>query len=299
MIKLDMKRLLLILLSVFILIPSCRFGGVSKKDPDNPYIWGGGKDGPENESKTHYPKPEGAFRIMTYNVGAFHKYISVMNQNIDLVSKIIKEIEADAVGINELDSMNTRHNANQVALLAKELGNWQWYFGKAIDYREGAYGNGVVVPKGIAISDKYTVSLPNTTKYESRSIAVVETNKYVIAASHLDHSSEEYIQCQIRAVNAWAQTRYSGYEKPVFYLGDMNSVPSSEAIKSLQTCWDIISSKENTVGSKPATRCIDYIFHYKKSAPVKVLGSHTISHTYCGDVSKASDHLPVYVDVAF
>ena len=130
-----MKKLLAILLSVFVMVPSCGGGGVSKEDPDNPYIWGGGsnKDEPGSEGKTYYPKPDGAFRIMTYNVGAFHKYISVMNQNIDLVSKIIKEIEADVVGINELDSMNTRHNANQVALLANELGGWQWHFGKTID----------------------------------------------------------------------------------------------------------------------------------------------------------------------
>lgn len=283
------------------LVPSCGGGGVSKEDPDNPYIWGGGdKDESGNDGKSYYPKAEGSFRIMTYNVGAFCKYISAMNQNIDLVAKIIKEVEADAVGLNELDSMNTRHNANQVAILASELGNWQWYFGKGINYRGGSYGNGVVVPKGVGIVEKYTVPLPNTTDYESRSIAVVETDRYVIAASHLDHSSEEYIQSQIQAVNAWAQSRYNSCDKPVFYLGDMNAVPSSDAIKALEVCWEVISSKENTAyGTAPATKCIDYIFHYRKSAPVQVVGSHTISKTYCGDVSKASDHLPVYVDVKF
>lgn len=298
-----MRRLLIILLSALMIIPaSCQGGGSSEVDPDNPYEWGGGsgKDDSGGEGKTYYPKPDGAFRIMTYNVGAFCKYISVMNQNIDLVAKIIKEMDADAVGLNELDSMNTRHNANQVALLAKELGNWQWHFGKGINYRGGSYGNGVVIPKGVSVVDKYTVALPNATSYESRSIAVVETDRYVLAASHLDHSSEEYIQSQIQAVNAWAQSRYLNYDKPVFYLGDMNSVPSSEAIKSLQTSWEVISSKENTSGgTAPATTCIDYIFHYKKSASVKVVGSHTIGKTYCGDVTKASDHLPVYVDVIF
>lgn len=295
-----MKRLLITLLCAVAVI-SCGGNGYSKEDPDNPYEWGGGgKDEPGNDGKSFYPKAEGSFRIMTYNVGAFCKYISVMNQNIDLVAKIIKEVDADAVGLNELDSMNTRHNVNQVAILAKELGDWRWHFGKGIDYRGGAYGNGVVVPKGTGIVEKYTVPLPNTTSYESRSIAVVETDKYVIAASHLDHSSEEYIQSQIQAVNAWAQSRYVNYDKPVFYLGDMNSVPASEALKSLESAWDVISSKENTAGgTAPATKCIDYIFHYKKSAPVKVIGSHTISKTYCGNVAKASDHLPVYVDVTF
>lgn len=294
-----MKRLLMTFLTAIVVgVSSCGGDGYSKEDPDNPYEWGKGES--KDDGKTFYPKVEGSFRIMTYNVGAFCKYISSMNQNIDLVAKIIKEAEADAVGLNELDSMNTRHNVNQVAILAKELGDWQWHFGKGIDYRGGSYGNGVVVPKGTGIVEKYTVPLPNATEYESRSIAVVETDKYVIAASHLDHSSEEYIQSQILAVNSWAQSRYLNYGKPVFYLGDMNSVPSSEALKSLGAAWDVISSKENTAGgTAPATKCIDYIFHYKKSAPVQVVGSHTISKVYCGDVSKASDHLPVYVDVKF
>lgn len=298
-----MRRVLTIAAVLTFVFASCGGNTVSKEDPDNPYEWGGGKDengGSGSEGKTYYPKPEGSFRIVTYNVGAFCKYISVMNQNIGLVAGIIKEVEADAVGLNELDSVNARHNADQLALLAKELGGWQWHFGKGIDYRGGSYGNGVVVPKGVVVVDRYTVPLPNTTGFESRSIAVLETDRYVLAASHLDHSSEEYIQSQIAAVNSWAQSRYLDYAKPVFFLGDMNAVPSSDALKSLKACWDVISSQENTAGgTAPATKCIDYVFHYRKSAPVKVLGSHTISRTYCGDVSKASDHLPVYVDVTF
>lgn len=133
------------LMAIVAIAPSCGGGGYSNEDPDNPYEWGkgDGKDEPGEEGKTFYPKAEGSFRIMTYNVGAFCKYISAMNQNIDLVAKIIKEVDADVVGLNELDSMNTRHNVNQVAILAQTLGNWQWHFGKGIDYRGGSYGNGV------------------------------------------------------------------------------------------------------------------------------------------------------------
>ena len=62
-----------------------------------------------------YPKPRKALRIMTYNVGAFSKY---MENSSDMVAAMIKEVGADIVGFNELDSCNARHNVNQIEELA-------------------------------------------------------------------------------------------------------------------------------------------------------------------------------------
>lgn len=61
----------------------------------------------------------------------------------------------------------------------------------------------------------------------------------------------------------------------------------------------MLSSSENTFPSRVANSCIDYIFHYKNSAPVKLVGAHTMTRFYKGDVTMASDHLPIYVDVQF
>lgn len=250
--------------------------------------------------KSYYPKAKKSFRIVSYNVGNCGKYIENMNENITLIADLMKELDANVVALNELDSMNTRHWANEVKILANKMGDWYWYFGRAISYKNGAYGNGVIMPIGEDILDEYTVALPNPTTFESRSIAVVEANRFVIAACHLDHSNEDYIQTQIAAVNAWAAEKYTRYPKPVFFAGDMNAVPTSDAIKALETDWEIISSNEFSAGGNVnPTRCIDYIFHYRMSAPIKVVGGHTPMEFYAGDVTQASDHHPIYTDIEF
>ena len=66
----------------------------------------------------YYPKAEGSIRIMSYNVGAFSKF---MSNSSSTIAAMIKEVEADVVGLNELDSVNLRHKVNQVAELAQEL----------------------------------------------------------------------------------------------------------------------------------------------------------------------------------
>lgn len=242
-----------------------------------------------------YPKAEGSFRIMSYNVGAFSKFMTNSTKDI---AKMIKEVEADVVGLNELDSCNTRHNANQIAMLAGELG-WNWYFGRAMEYRNGAYGNGVVLPRTHQIEDSYTITLPKGTGSEQRSIAVVETKDFVIGAAHLDHTTADAVMGQVNVVNSWVQKNYKNCSKPVFFVGDMNSIPTSDAIKALEQYWTRISSTEPTIPVNAPNKCIDFIFHYKSSAPVTVTGAHTMTKFHTGDVTKTSDHLPVYADVKF
>lgn len=249
-----------------------------------------------DDDTDYYPKAEGSLRIMSYNVGVFSKF---MQNSTSIIADMILEIEADVVGLNELDSCNTRHNVNQVASLAQELGGWKWYFGRAMDYKNGAYGNGVVVPKNTVIEDKYFVTLPKGNGSEQRSIAVVETKDYVIGAAHLDHTTEEACLGQVATVNSWVEKNYKNYDKPVFFVGDMNSTPDSKPIKALEEQWNIISSKQNTVPIDKPTKCIDFVFHYKKSTPVTVTGSATLTRFRSGDPTKTSDHLPVYADVNF
>lgn len=295
--------LVLTLVSFPLVVSSCGGGNGTPDDPSkDPWGWNKGDEGnkdEESDGKTYYQKASGSFRIMSYNIGSFGKYITSVTDNVKMVAAMIKEVGADAVTLNELDSVNTRHNVNEVAVLAENLGGWQWHFGRAMEYRNGAYGNGCVVPKEAKVVDRYTVSLPKDSGAEQRSIAVIETDEYVLGAAHLDHTSTAAQLAQVAAVNAWAQKRYSRSSKPVFFCGDMNATPESETIKVLGETWDMLSSTENTFPSRVASSCIDYIFHYKNSAPVKLVGAHTMTRFYKGDVTMASDHLPIYVDVQF
>ena len=291
-----MKKAYIILSAILIAFAACSTDGPGENG-DDPWEWGKPDDSGngEDDGTVYYPKAEGCLRIMSYNVGAFSKY---MNNSTEMVAAMILEVEADVVGLNELDSCNTRHNVNQVKALAAALGGWKWTFGRSMLYRDGAYGNGVVLPKSVDIIDSYTVALPKGTGSEPRSIAVVETPDFVLGAAHLDHTSESSVLGQIEVVHAWGQT-YKGSKKPVFFCGDMNSKPGSAAINAILTKWDMLSSTENTIPSNAPMSCIDFIFKYKDSAPVTVKGTHTMTRFHNGDAAKASDHLPVYVDVAF
>ena len=252
----------------------------------------------EADEDSYYPKPSGAFRIMSYNVGALHKYIENLDDNVNMVAAMITEAQADVVGLNELDSCNTRHNVNEIGLLAKAAGKWDWHYGRTLDYKGGAYGNGIMTPRKTKVISVERLRFQNNTSHESRGMIVVTTDKYVLATSHLDHSTEEYIQSQIAEINAWVQEKHKDSPVPVFFCGDMNATPGSEAIKALEEHWEVISN-QNEYTTVNSHRCIDFIFHYKRSAPVKVVGANTLLKFHNGDAEKASDHFPIYADVIF
>ncbi|MBR1926210.1 MAG: endonuclease/exonuclease/phosphatase family protein [Bacteroidales bacterium] len=264
---------------------------------DGPYKWGEEIEMTPvviDKDKTYFPKQAGVFRIMSYNVGALHKYITNLTDNVNMVASMIGEARPDVVGLNELDSCNARCDQFQLKLLAQATGKWDYFYGKTLDYRGGGYGNGIMAPSGTKVNIIHRVHFKNDTKYENRGMVVIETDDYVLGATHLDHSSEDYIQSQISEINAWFLTKYRDSDIPVFLCGDMNSKPGSEAIEALGSCWEIIS---NTSELTTSSNTIDYIFHLKRSAAVEVSGAHTLNRFYNGDPDKASDHFPIYVDV--
>ena len=108
-------------------------------------------------------------RLMTYNVGAFSKEL---DDSAPMIARMIMELDAEIVSINELDSCNQRHDINQVQHLADELNavaagakpkeTWHGRFGRAIAYVGGAYGCGVVTKARIV--DGFHIPLPKVTE---------------------------------------------------------------------------------------------------------------------------------------
>lgn len=251
-------------------------------------------DDPSQPQVDYYPKAEGVIRLVSYNVGVFSKFPEVYPNSLPQVANMIKEIEADVVGLQELDSVNRRHSTYQLAALGNAL-KWNYQFGRAMDYEGGAYGNGIVIPKTYGIIDTGHCILPKGDKGEQRSLVLIETDQFVFISTHLDHSSESACLGQIQKLNNYVQGKYYNYEKPVFLVGDMNSTPDSNAINLLETNWLRVSTKASTVvgGSK----CIDHIFVYKHAVQVEVVGAATMTRFRAAEVNKTSDHLPIYVDV--
>lgn len=239
-----------------------------------------------------YKKASGVTRLVQYNVGAFSKEIE---NSIPMIAAMIKELGADVVSVNELDSCNTRHSNFQLADFAAELGNWNYCFSRAMPYRDGAYGIGVAVPEDII--DSFTIHLPKGEGSEPRACCVVETKEYVFASTHLDYRSEPAMLEQASIINAALKEKYGSVKQPVFLCGDMNSTLESSVLAELAKEWTVLSCTKPSISAKNPRKCIDFILALRNGAKYEVVGSDVPTEFRDGDVTIASDHLPVFVDV--
>lgn len=231
-------------------------------------------------------------KLMTYNVGVFSKYT---DDSAPEVAAMILEKGAQAVAINEQDSCNRRHNVYQTKHLAECLGGWNYLYRGAMPYVGGTYGEGLVTKDKVI--DEYAINMPLGVGAEPRVCVVVETKRYVFASTHLDHVSDAARTDQARQISETLKAKYSDSRKPVFLCGDLNSYPDSNPIKVLLKDWTILSRLEPTFPSDKPTGCIDYIMILNNGAKVKVLKSEVCTEFKNGDVTHASDHLPLFVEV--
>ena len=147
------------------------------------------------------------------------------------------------------------------------------------------------------VKDKYEVPLPQGAGAEARVLVVIETESFVFASTHLDHVSEAAQTAQAKLISETLKTRYMETGKPVFLCGDLNSTQNSAPISELKKDWTILSSQEPTFPSTNPESCIDFIMILDNGAEYEFVGSEVCRRFNSGDVRKASDHLPVYVDV--
>ena len=228
--------------------------------------------------------------VMSYNVGAFSKY---EKYSLPDVADLIRQQGCDLVALNELDSCNRRHSDFQLQRLADELGGWQYAFASAFPFAGGAYGNGVV--SALPIGQTFRLALPKADGCEPRSVAIVETDRCVFASVHLDFMGEEAPLAQAKLINEWFLARYSGHEKPVLLCGDMNSLPNSPVISTLEEVWERLSPLSFTFSTEDPHACIDYIFSLKSAAPVKVTEARVLTE----GSGNLSDHFPVFLKLRY
>lgn len=234
---------------------------------------------------------------MTYNVGAIGKFVDenfTKEDNIKAIANLILESETDMVAFQELDSCNTRNNYFQLKALAESCGpKWDYYYGPAINYRDGKYGTGIAVNGKKAIKTLHT-PLPLKQNRERRVLTIAEYKDYVIASTHLNGGEI----AEVKHINAEIKKLYGDSDKPVFLGGDMNAFPDSEMMNEFRKMWNILSITSESSTLNPSKPCIDYVLQLNnKAKPAKVLGSEVIKEANSGDMKKASDHHAVYVDV--
>ena len=223
------------------------------------------------------------YTLVQYNVGAFHKYDS---SSVEHIARAVKEMAADVVTFNEVDSCTTRTG----------VGGWNQHYAAAMPYKGGAYGVGVAGKPELEVLRTDRIALPKLDGHEPRAVAVVEYKDFVLCSTHLDLTLESQLG-QIEVLNHYMDSVYADCGKPVFLGGDFNAFPDSEPIALMQKTWELLTPVTNSFPSHAPDRCIDYIFVRAHGKKVSVEAAEIPVALQTADVATATDHLPVVLTV--
>ena len=236
-----------------------------------------------------------AYTLVQYNVGAFKKYD---DSSIDAIARVVKELKADAVTFNEVDSCTRRTgNVDQMKAFAESMGDWNQFYAAAMPFRGGAYGVGVASSPDLKVVRTDRIALPKLNGYEPRAVAVVEYKDFVLCSTHLDLTLESQLG-QVKVLNHYMDSLYADCGKPVFLGGDFNCFPDSEPVALLKETWTLLTPEMVSFPSHAPDRCIDYIFVRPNGRKVTVKETSIPQALQTADLATASDHLPVVLTVA-
>lgn len=239
------------------------------------------------------PQEPRTIKIVQYNVGVFYKS---GESTLNMVADMMKEVGADVVSLNELDSCARRTGGvDELKDFAAAMGGWNYRYSKALDFQGGGYGIGVAgAEKPVAT---YAMTLEQGDGSEQRALAVMEFKDYVVASAHLEYSSAAAQYNQAKIATEWLQAKYGDTKKPVFFCGDMNAFPESETIAYLRKNFYLLTPLADTFPSHAPDECIDYIFALRNGAAWTLKGCKVLDSFESGDVAVASDHLPIMAEV--
>ena len=234
-------------------------------------------------------------RVMTYNIYHGEQAYNTGNSNLQQVAELINKVNPDFVALQEVDSMTNRSagiNAGvpieQVLELSRMTG-MSGFFGKAIDYSNGGYGEGIL-SKFPAKATNYR--LPTPKGGEERALLLINCTlpggkEIVFAGTHLCHQFEENRLAQTEAIIKILEK----IDKPVIMGGDFNFRPESEPyqliVRYFMDAAVIRGDPEPTISFENPRSRIDYVFLSENSKWVV----KDVEVIRCS----ASDHMPVLV----
>jgi endonuclease/exonuclease/phosphatase family metal-dependent hydrolase len=202
------------------------------------------------------------------------------------IANIIKNANCEAVAIQELDSMTTRYEGQDMLKNLAELTGMYPTFAPSIDYQGGKYGIGMLT-KEKPLSHR-RVALP--CRSEPRSLLIVELEDYYYCCTHLSLHAEDR-ETSIGIII----DELSKLDKPVMIAGDFNAEPEEESMKMMAEKFAIFK-KDAAPYTFPADKPdieIDYICLLKSG---KVSKFEVLEHSII-DAPVESDHRPIVAEV--
>lgn len=102
-------------------------------------------------------------KILTYNIFHGENPSKPGTPNFQQISDLFVLLQPEVIALQEVDSLTGRHlslypdSVDMIKRLVRDTG-YRGYFGKAMNYDGGGYGEGLLVKKG---SKYHTLNLPN------------------------------------------------------------------------------------------------------------------------------------------
>lgn len=230
-------------------------------------------------------------KVLSYNI--HHGENMQGKLDIQGIATVILATNPDLVALQEVDSATSRVNkADQLKELAAITGMYI-YFGKAMEYDGGGFGNGIL--SRYPIEKTQSIALPAKGEgSEPRNAAMVTVklpgdSLLRFVSTHLDHlddPADRLAQVNIIVQHALAQSAL-----PLIVAGDMNALPASKEIGIFKQHFTDATEKLGPTwpADKPAQK-LDYVFLYNKNH-WHIMNVQVLEETV------ASDHRPVIAEV--
>jgi endonuclease/exonuclease/phosphatase family metal-dependent hydrolase len=226
-------------------------------------------------------------RVLSYNIYHGETVAAPTAFDLDLLAKVINDVQPDLVALQEVD-FKTKRARNLD--LTTELGlrtKLAPIFGKAMDFSGGAYGEGIL--------SKYTFfttkNHPLKAQMGKEPRAALEVQIQLkngslirFVGTHLDHTKEETDRInQAKQLNEL----FGKDDIPTILAGDLNAEPNSKTMRFLFDHWTPSSiDNQPTYPAKDPTKKIDYIL-FRPAKKWRLLEYRVIEEEV------ASDHRPI------
>ena len=234
------------------------------------------------QARPLYEKEENTVRVMSFNVRGGVGIDNV--RDYDRTAAVIRKAGPDIVSVQELDSVTQRSKGKYVLQeLALRTGMFGTY-AAAIEFQGGKYGIGILSKE----KPLQCRRIPLPGREEARVLLIAEFDDYLFCAAHFSLTAAD-----AEASVAILREALSGVRKPVFFAGDLNSVPESPVITELKKDFKVLNDpKKPTCPADEPKDCIDYIFGYTSGGH-----AYTVVSRQVMDEPVASDHRPLFADV--
>ena len=201
-------------------------------------------------------------KIMTFNTQHCLNYVE-RKIDFDIMAKAILSVNADIVGLNEMRDQGRSENYKaQTSILSNLTGLKYNYFAKAIEFKDGPYGNGFISKIPIVKAETIIIPDPNPRTgdryYETRAVLKAELeNGLTVLVTHFGLNKDE----QESAVKTVLENLKS--EKCIL-MGDFNVLPSDPILipirERMKDASDYVGEAKLSFPSINPVEKIDYIF---------------------------------------